>query len=912
MEKQDENGEWVWLGEAWMAFSRLLIDLYIPDAVLDPLLVQECEENLVTIKSASLSEALALLSKHEKLLTGNSRNGIIDQLSMELDVYGPRHGRRPLRKAEISRVEALFTEITRFTDQVLPRLDHLNLHEDHSSAESSASVMQGTISGFIQRLASSYSDLDDLTRPLLWALECLRVGLGIRSAIWTIKESTQLTESLIKFPSIAAAHDRQRPELNSIGSTYRLHQIAGIVYEVSVDGDISIQLTSLRQHYTGLMHLWLRDRERERREGEEASSIYKPHKLDHDARDDDDIDEEDFNRLFPSFGDDAETVPIAPSALPPGPHLSQNQNQTSSVTQDQMRELLHMHLALFSAAPPASRSTRAIYTQRRRNYTAEHVRTSELGALPASLDDASQPWRLSLLEDKLKDIQHKSDSQSLPNFYREPNVVETRRAIPILQALRSRLQSILQEWPDQMVLQHLIDQVDRILSLSIKSPIAQVLSAVERLLLLTDDWEGYSNRENSLKVHQSALITLIVDWRRLELRCWYQLLDAEMVLFKEGVAEWWFRLYEMLVLGTLSAAEAEDNEQFHLVDQHFQRCVPLIDEYIASAPLGQFQVRLELLHSFARLSDLLSAEVGPSKAAFMGRMASLVRSQAGHYGFVLSDVQAELSRGREPIQKEIQDYIKLASWKDINVYALKQSAEKTHKHLHRCIRKYRDLLRRPVSAVNTSPFRPILASPPSKTASLFLTWSSTVPVRENTQADIPRRFLHLDDTLGRFRAMLREEVDPLLHGEPASFVEDISSRIIERIQAFSSAPISEDKEKRRKSINSLVAQKRRALVDLMKELRRLGVSQTPKPDALALQQSRARLFELSLPSQSSDPALFEAVSHGDRYYHRLIDGVQVVRDSMSSHHSDFTTRDLQRLLSLTESLFNLGIVARKK
>lgn len=365
----------------------------------------------------------------------------------------------------------------------------------------------------------------------------------------------------------------------------------------------------------------------------------------------------------------------------------------------------------------------------------------------------------------------------------------------------------------------------------------------------------------------------------------------------------------MLILATPSAEVEHSNDA---INEHLKRCVPLIDEYIVSAPLGQFQARLELLDSFGRFSELLRLHCEPFQAAAFEKISGLVRSQTKHYRLILSNVQDELLKGREPIQKEISDYVKLASWKDTNVYALKQSAEKTHRHLHRCIRKYRELLRRPVAAINASPFRPILGSPDNIMGpNNFPTWRSPPP-RAFSGSDVPHRFAELNQTHSRFQYVLREEIIPRLQGQTTSQVEELATLVIERIQQLSLAPISDDERNRRKSINSLVTRKRRAIIDLMQELRRLGVSQHPKADTLTFQESKARLFELSLPTNCSDNALFDSVNRGDRYYHRLIDGLQDVRDSMSSHHSDLSTRDLQRLLSLAQSLFAFGITARQK
>ncbi len=97
-------------------------------------------------------------------------------------------------------------------------------------------------------------------------------------------------------------------------------------------------------------------------------------------------------------------------------------------------------------------------------------------------------------------------------------------------------------------------------------------------------------------------------------------------------------------------------------------------------------------------------------------------------------------------------------------------------------------------------------------------------------------------------------------------------------------------------VRSMVSQKRRAIADLMKELQRLGVSQNPKPDTLACQWSRAKLFQFSIWHPRFDSILLSSTHRSNHYYHSLIDGLQAVQDIVGSHHSDFTTRDIHHVL----------------
>ncbi len=46
-----EHSSWAWLGEAWTALAHLIFDLYVPDAVLDLLVVQDCEDRMQSCQS---------------------------------------------------------------------------------------------------------------------------------------------------------------------------------------------------------------------------------------------------------------------------------------------------------------------------------------------------------------------------------------------------------------------------------------------------------------------------------------------------------------------------------------------------------------------------------------------------------------------------------------------------------------------------------------------------------------------------------------------------------------------------------------------------------------------------------------------------------------------------------------------
>lgn len=64
-------------------------------------------------------------------------------------------------------------------------------------------------------------------------------------------------------------------------------------------------------------------------------------------------------------------------------------------------------------------------------------------------------------------------------------------------------------------------------------------------------------------------------------------------------------------------------------------------------------------------------------------------------------ISAFLATERAKVEKDVQNLIKLASWKDVNVYALRQSAVKSHHMLYKAVRKLRAVLQKPASDLFT-------------------------------------------------------------------------------------------------------------------------------------------------------------------------------------------------------------------
>lgn len=499
-----------------------------------------------------------------------------------------------------------------------------------------------------------------------------------------------------------------------------------------------------------------------------------------------------------------------------------------------------------------------------------------------------------------------------------------RKAVQLVSRLHRRLAALSDEWPDQMVLRHLMDRCEAILAMNLNSAVVKVIAALEGLLLHTADWESYANRDNTLKAFQGEIGDLIVTWRRLELACWAQLLETQAVTFADSASDWWFRLYEVIVQGARAALnEDEASGATTAADNHIASVIVLLDQFISTSPIGQYSARLQLLRSFSRYLDLLATTTATSPG--LARISRILASMAERYGLVEPKVIASLLSQRAKVESSIRDFIKLASWKDVNVHALKASATHTHRQLHRCIRKFREILRQPCAPLIGSPdssdipnggaFADLATEhSPTEYSSKSLSTSIAALVTIDSPTSTAAHLINLPATFARFQNLLLTQIRPALVAAPTSSVNDLATEIITTSKSLAEETPSTLTEETLKIVKALLVRKRRAWGDLLKELRRIGFSANVRPNVLARQQSASSLHALAVLPRSAElvQPVLAGIDRIEGYHFRLLITMPELRDSLRSHNADLSTRDLQKGVGFVESILSIGLENRSR
>ncbi|KAJ3786228.1 hypothetical protein GGU10DRAFT_427553, partial [Lentinula aff. detonsa] len=778
------------LGLCWIGTGQFLLDLFIPDAPIDPAAVQNHVFEFWSRYAASISEELVLHSEFENLKTGNMENEVTSYLRTSL-VAAQEHlvnGPPAISPRDVTRLHMFWSELDALISDLKVGNDSADLRE--------------------QRMQTAYAEFDDIIFPIHYGFRILK--------------QCSSPNALTKFPAIQSAGAMISLQNGSLTPGLRAFQhlkTAGI--------DLKSHISLLRNTYEQALQ----------EEQQKASeSLYRQNHTEHAMESDAELEEKEFALLFPTF----ESV------------LSDDTPSFGGESNN-IKQFVHLHNVVFSGE----------------GFTVASYRSVQLATLPDllassatftdTLDYNALPLCISLLTERIMETPSYS-------FYSGANIQQTHKAIKVVTETKEH----------QMVLRHLKERCDAILGLDLRSP----------LLLHTEDWEVYANRENSLRDIRSSLTELIA------------LLENETKTFEDDVLRWWFPPLDVLQRNSINSTTE--------LSAYLDDLIPLLDDFIRGSPLGQYHVRLQLLKSFGDLCFHLQSIYSVQEYDTLDRIRRIINTTVSYFMTFSNSVTTELSKGRATLEMEIRNLIKLASWKDVNVHALKQSAQRTHRQLYKLIRKYRDLLRQPVTGYLETFSRTSKDEDSVYDNCLFDVISAPKPTFIATAAfdsSAPSYLIHLGRTYNRFEQLITKDIAPWMKSKSADDVEALAVDIIVTSKELSSIslPSSLSAERREKQQKALQTRKRKAWSDLLKELKRAGFAAHVKPDVLLQNQSTRWIREQPSLNGTSE---FD-FGKSEMYWNRL-------NANIPSHHTDLSTRELQRGVTFLESGFSMATESRAR
>ncbi|KAJ3556791.1 hypothetical protein NM688_g1823 [Phlebia brevispora] len=913
------QGSQALVGELWIVYARVVLDLFVPNIPIDPALLQRRALEFRQQESTIIQAQIDMHEDLERRTTGRTTNGTVrflqsmlpDPTQSTVAVNGPLS-----RRADLGRLHTYWSEVQEFLNRVVSVARIQSLVADSNRGSSTIAqvehVVQESISAFCQRLNGIYQDFYDINSPICTALFGLKLGLRLvvdAAVRGTRRQENQVADALLTFPTVKSAEDLRGVVISSVSNVslnLLVARLAGVALEADLSGSVRRYIGDIEQLYEQAAGLWSIDLARADEKEREAQSLYR-RKSDGAEMTEAEAEEEEFLSIFPEF-EDVLSEDIV------------NGNKTTSQAKAMVQgsatlQLFRIHQGLFLKDVETPTTILERYAELCSSLLLELVQ-SHVTLWPEDFDRRSAALQMRLLHAKLAQLKGGVQMSDSYDFYHDANIPEVKKAAVVLKALCQRLDTLILQWPDQMVLQHLRSRCDIAVSFTIDSPVAKILSALEQLLLQLEDWEMYANRDNSLKDHRQAIIELIVMWRRMELSAWRGLLNNQARAFAEATSEWWFRLYDATVRGVVSTSKMDEDagDRAGKVDKFLDDLIPLLDDFMSGGPLGQFSARLHLLHSMENFMDVLIDSEPSIGAPSLRRVKNLLSFTRCYYAQFEAKVAASLSDQRTVLDREVQDFIKLASWKDVNVQALRQSAQKTHRQLYKIIRKFRDILRQPLDGLLRSNTTSVASL--KRDATLELNILESFPRSEgvasfpDASSSSPQHLINLPTTFRNFTAFINNRLLVYLESHLPHSVESFAEEIITTSKALAEVPVpsSADATRRLKLQKSLLTRKRKAWSDTLKELKRAGFSSNVKPEALERNRSQRWIREQPpLDGEMKKPAL---VDKAEEYFYRLCGILPQLRNCLLDHSSDISTRELQRAVMHIESIFALAMRSR--
>ncbi|WVQ98136.1 hypothetical protein IAU59_005258 [Kwoniella sp. CBS 9459] len=891
----------------WTSASRFLLDLYVTNIPIDPGVRRTLLGEVLSTRLSLLLEELAAVHAGEVALKGVSdssrADGIherVQSLEQEKADLGPALD----RQSDVTRLSYLFNEVHAFLGDPYSetRTGELvaALLAGHTQAFARERDFQLASSAFVQRLSANYHDMMDLVQPVITAVLFGKFGMRVLARDTELRSAKPVStvSAAVSFPLAASVRHIHRMSTGSVPDkttaiTTQLLATAAHSQLLETKQQRQAHLPGLFLQLDQLYQTWSSIRLREQQEAQASESLYRVRKTDIEVLSDQEQEEKEFAELFPQYEDAGAEDSVI--------------NITKKDEEEDVKQgFLQSHVASFHALVKDVFSGQNTTSHSLLKGMIDETLHSAFDptAYDERLDTTSLAHQITLLHRRQIDLRN---SPIRPNFYLSPNEPEVRKAHSILVRLTKRLDQLIEEWPEQMVPQHIRDRCERMLMLDIRSPVALVLSAMEQLLVHTEDWEGYANRENSLSAFRDEITHLIIEWRKLELASWMRLLDDQAAQYIAQDNEWTLRLYGALIHGAVSAKD---------IAKHTEEVLPMISTYINSSTFGSFSARLGLLSCFERMATDLSAQVAELRA-----VATLLHNILANARLFEPRLADSMHSQRSVIDKAIKDFVKLASWKDVNVYALKASAVKSHRQLHRSIRKFRDLLRQPVSPVLgelTGIVPQESAVPTEQSATTIvdvspLSHDSVEARKQAAQAVVPDVLARLPETLHRY-VDIHSRLRQSLTGPSASHLDNMTVDIIETTASLAKATPSTLTKENTKIVNNLASRKRKAFADLLKTLRACGFSQAVRADQLARQQSTIWLANRPALTTAGLPDNFDVkgVQKIETYHHRMDVLMSALRAAFNGHNDDIASQDLQRGIGFTESVYATALVERDR
>ena len=883
--------------QAWITFFIGCLGLYLPNRVYDPAarkVVYQTRFKQQQQRIQRKADALEVFDEAHSIGIPSFRYQLAKKELVELgNIPEVDHVFRP----EIPQIGGLQGEFSNILESIVGPASILGgsaPSDKKPIRRSEILLLRQNIGHSIRRLTSNHRAYDDLSRPVVGFLRGLDVGLALHlleDTRETHKQETtktiiQLTpllgltcSSLTHFdisnyaanPHLSLEFRVRYLQLTSLAliidhQTY--HVLAGNVLDI------------FRSYYNEWRHKLQLDKDKHN----VGSSLYQYRGLKDDK---DTIDPLEYPDLFPELDSVRPTeATVGLSAI--------DLNTLSS------QEVAALHQKIFVQKQQASELILSMIQQSSDDISVLWQGSDDLTIIPVTSSDMLSGVLLNL-DRASKEVVPQCTRDKTYRFYTDINVNELQKLVTLLKRIQLRFRDIQSIWPEHATLTEILKETGELMDLPFCEPIAKVLIKAEQLHSFIYEWQIVASREYTASDVYNDLTALLVSWRQLELSTWAGLLEAEDLKCKNEAQSWWFLAFEVTIVAPLEVIDSEKD-----LKTHAQELAQSLGEFLADTPLGQYQERLEILE---RLRDHIQLLI--IKHPSMHLVCTVLVNVIRYYTRYVPSIRAALAKGRSDLEKDVKEVMLLATWKDTNITALRESSRRSRTRLLKVIRKYRTLLAQPVSTVSSFGLPEIQNGPSdikqfSRHDPISLL-PKAIHMCTEKLATWTLKPAHLTQAQSTAQKIALLSTAPATAIDAGGHVHSFLADLAESVKSLRKETPSEATEDNKPIVKHLKNRKRRLLAETLRTLRLMGFRPNPGPQLLEKQA----ILHVVLANSPSLYSTFFDTDYAEHCFDKSLDNISSIRSMTTTQNEDLTSKEASRCLGYLESILSTTLAQRR-
>ncbi|KAL8831495.1 MAG: hypothetical protein Q9191_000836 [Dirinaria sp. TL-2023a] len=863
---------------AWVNFFTGCLILYTPERPADPASRPLIERDRYRNRTFKLQTKLDALVTYEKAFTGGTTNLRCQDIQQKLYALGEEPHVSAVARPLISQIRNLQTVFNTILQSVVSKLPGEEALQSFISGDASqrplVELIRSNVVPLIEQLSKNFRVYEDITSITIGLLQGLDAGFALsimahsRAGAQNFEATTicDCTPFLRLRPDsvVFAKLENERDQNDGLRLT-RLQSFT-VINTIDCTWKRSAAHTAC-ELFHGFYTDWKQRLSDGQKENAARSALYRYR----GRSDGEDKDLESLKELF----NDAESSVVEEAKTGSLTHDPRMLSQTLAGLQRDMFETnqatSHRILRLLSST---SRYIAALPVDESRVFPTEEL----------------LPLLILTLGEYQKKLRSTPPTPNDGNFYTDENPREAQELLTVVERLQAKFIGLQRAWPEHATIGDVLKTSRELLETRRAAPVARLLTKAEQLHGFVYEWQAVASREYSAAMLYDQLTDILLRWRRLELSTWARLLDMEDKKCRDDVDAWWFVTYEVIIAAPMSIIVAGQDLRLHTE----QLIATLIDEVMTTS-LGHFNPRLQLISLFVGHVELISENFHE-----MRRISNALRNFLSFYQRFTDFVVEAIHKGRQSFEKELQEILLLASWKDTNINALRDSAKRSHQKLFKVVRKYRALLAQSAGQTlrrwapsNTSYLSPQVLS---ATGSIPVDTAALRVCEESLPewATKPPRLRHPETTTN---IMATKCALPPWAIEAVSHLHEYAADTVANIETLRSETPSSLNSDNDNAVKHLRTRKRKMLTDTLKDMRQMGLKSNVTSDVLTPQSSLSSILASCSASSSSQAA--DVMSVAELCLNQVLDHLPEIRNTKYSE--DLSHEEVTRSVGYLES-----------